>query len=112
MPSGIHLCDVVLKNGGREDGRSLDAEHSCIVLCVFDAGSLSDDAAGKRCFFSDVSAGLVSGAWNHGQFLYAGLYAELFYDLTAGVADGIDRSCGVLSGNIIPLPFFLKNMWR
>ena len=39
-----------------------------------------------------ISVNIIFGAWDNGYILYACLYAVLFYDFTAGLANGIDRS--------------------
>ena len=102
---------MVFKNDWRENSRSIDAVYSCIVLCVSDAKSLSDDAAGERGFLSVVSVYLIVGEWHYGQLLYAGLYAELFTISPQGWRMVLTGAVEFLSGNIIPLPFFPRNIY-
>lgn len=66
--------------------------HSRIIMCVFHAESLSDVFAGEWRFLFAVLADIMSGAGDNGYILYDRVHAVLFYDLSPGLEDGVDRS--------------------
>ena len=66
--------------------------HSRIIMCVFHAEGLPDVFAGEWRFLFVVLADIMSGAWDNGYILYDRVHAVLFYGLSPGLENGVDRS--------------------